>query len=259
MERIASLVLVVLSAFFLTTRVAALDPGRPDFQTITFPSGDELPVTADVYLAHDRTAPFIVLFHQAGWSRGEYREIAPKLNAMGFNCMAVDQRSGGSVNGVTNETAAAARKKKAGTGYVDALPDIRAALAYARSEYARGKLIAWGSSYSAGLVLRLAGEEPDSVDGVLAFAPGEYFGKQGKSATWVTEAAAKIDDPAFITSAKSEKGRWETIYAAIPKKYRNRFVPKTAGNHGSRALWKKFDDSEDYWEAVSAFLEKVRK
>ena len=34
---------------------------------------------ADLYIAHDASAPFILLFHQAGWSRGEYLEIAPKL------------------------------------------------------------------------------------------------------------------------------------------------------------------------------------
>ena len=31
-------------------------------------------------------------------------------------------------------------------------------------------------------------------------------------------------------------------------------MPKTKGNHGSRALWSKFNDSNDYWHAVSKFL-----
>ena len=47
-------------------------------------------------------APVLVLFHQAGWSRGEYREIAPKLNELGYICLAIDQRSGKGVNGVAN-------------------------------------------------------------------------------------------------------------------------------------------------------------
>ena len=78
------------------------------FLTITFSSADDTQLTADVYAPHDKSNPFIVLCHQAGWSRGEYRDIAPKLNQLGFNCMAIDQRSGEAVNDVANETFAAA-------------------------------------------------------------------------------------------------------------------------------------------------------
>lgn len=73
-----------------------------DFQTVTFETEDGLVVTADVYVSQPESAPFILLFHQAGFSRGEYRPIAPKLNELGFNCMAVDQRSGNMANGVVN-------------------------------------------------------------------------------------------------------------------------------------------------------------
>ena len=68
--------------------------------TIRFPSEDGLMVTADLYIEkNEKDAPFIILYHQAGWSRGEYAQIAPRLNALGFNCLAVDLRSGGKVNG----------------------------------------------------------------------------------------------------------------------------------------------------------------
>lgn len=72
--------------------------------TINFEAKDGLIVTADLFAPHPNETPFIILFHQAQWSRGEYIEIAPKLNKMGFNCMAVDLRSGGNVNDITNET-----------------------------------------------------------------------------------------------------------------------------------------------------------
>ncbi len=76
--------------FLLTNSVHATDN-----TTIHLKSADGLLITADSYLPHDtNTAPLIVLFHQAGSSRGEYSEIAPRLNELGFNCIAVDQRSG---------------------------------------------------------------------------------------------------------------------------------------------------------------------
>lgn len=223
---------------------------------LTFPSKDGLEITADLYPAgSDDTGPFIVLFHQAGWSRGEYLEIAPRLNELGFGCLAVDLRSGKGVNGVANETASRAAAAGKETRYVDALPDVEAALEYAREHRARGPVIAWGSSYSASLVLKVAGDRPALVDGAVAFAPGEYFVEQGKPATWIQSSAAQIRAPVFITSARRETQAWSAILEAIPSPKKVAYVPDTAGNHGSRALWSRFDDSEGYWKAVTAFLQ----
>jgi len=225
------------------------------FETQEFASGDGLTITADLYIVNqNKGTPFIVLCHQAGWSRGEYRQIAPKLNALGFNCMAIDQRSGGAINGVKNETHLKAKAANQKTEYVDAEQDILAAINWVRTNQAQGKVILWGSSYSSALALRIAGEHPDLLDGVLAFAPGEYFRQSGKPANWIETSAKKIADPAFITSAKKETGSWKDIFEAIPGDTKAQFVPKTAGNHGSRALWEKFDDHTDYWNSVTAFL-----
>ena len=47
-------------------------------KTVTFLSEDGLLITADIHAPYKNgEAPMIVLFHQAGWSRGEYTEIAP--------------------------------------------------------------------------------------------------------------------------------------------------------------------------------------
>ena len=148
---------------------------------------------------------------------------------------------------------------KKGTKFLDALPDLRASLRLARARYAKGTLIAWGSSYSAALVLVLAAENPDLADATLAFAPGEYFAKHGKSRTWIRDAARSIKKPVFITSARGEASKWEAIYKAIGTRSKRSFIPKTRGNHGSRALWKKFGDSDEYWKAVTAFLAPYQK
>jgi len=242
---------LLILIFFLTS-LSVLQAQK----TIQFPSEDGLEVTADLYKVNDN-GPFIVLFHQAGWSRGEYQEIAPQLNKMGYNCLAVDQRSGGEVNGVKNQTKQTAEKAGKGTSYVDALPDMRAAIAYVRKMYKPAKLIVWGSSYSSALSLKLAGDHPDQIDAVLAFAPGEYFKRQGKPGDYITQSAKNIKQPAFITSAKSEKGNWWGIYEAIPASKKHHYLPETAGNHGSRALWKKFSDHEGYWKAVKGFLAEI--
>ena len=143
-------------------------------ETVSFKSNDGVKVTADLYMTSKTDAPFIILYHQAGYSRGEYREIAPKLNELGFNCLAVDQRSGKEVNGVINQTNIEAKKLNKTTEYVDAIPDLEAAFLYVKHGIKPSKIIIWGSSYSAAIVFFL-GNTHYNINGILAFSPGEYF------------------------------------------------------------------------------------
>lgn len=246
----------ILAKALIITCLTCIYSGNLFADTIDFNSLDEVNITADTYYINEKpNTPVIVLFHQAGWSRGEYVEIAPKLNQLGYNCIAVDLRSGKSINDIENLTAKHAKELNKKTRYIDALPDILSSLQYINDQFPESKIIAWGSSYSAALVLHVAGTYPNLVDGALSFAPGEYFGKQGKSSAWVQETATTINIPVFITSARNEEKNWTDIYNSIQSTKKVSFIPSTKGNHGSRALWESFSDSEDYWEAVIAFLE----
>ena len=238
----------ILSTLLILTSLSASSQ-----KLVKFQSEDGIEVTADLYMTHPESAPFIVLFHQANWSRGEYNEIAPRLNELGYNCMAVDLRSGGAVNEVSNLTKLNASKALKSTQYVDALPDMRAAVKYARSTLSTGKLIIWGSSYSAALSLRLAADIK-GVDAVVSFSPAEYFASQGMPRDYISVEASKLNMPVFVSSAKSEKNSWWGIYVSIPTDKKQYFLPETAGNHGSKALWAKYSDSREYWKAVEAFL-----
>ncbi|MCP5064244.1 MAG: alpha/beta hydrolase [Ignavibacteriae bacterium] len=225
-------------------------------KTITFLSEDGLIISADTYIKHKLNAPLILLFHQAGWSRGEYIEIAPKLNDLGFNCIAVDQRSGEKVNDIINKTHSRATTANKPTAYLDAYVDMVATLSFAKDNYSKGEVLVWGSSYSAALVLKLASEQKGKIDGVLSFSPGEYFVRFGKTETFISDFAKNITVPIFITSAKNEKPNWENIFNSVSSENKHYFLPKTNGNHGSRALWSKFEDCNDYWNAVIPFLKK---
>ncbi len=223
-------------------------------ELIKFNSSDGVTITADLYMLYEESAPFVIMFHQANWSRGEYNEIAPRFNTLQYNCMAVDLRSGGAVNNVTNQTKLNAVKAMKSTQYIDALIDIKAAIAYAKKHFAKGKIIILGSSYSAALSLVAASELNEEIDAVMAFSPGEYFTSQGESRDFVTSSATKIIIPTFITSAKSEKGSWWGMYISVNADNKIYFLPETVGNHGAKALWSKYPDSEDYWKATMAFL-----
>lgn len=225
------------------------------FESVDYPTTGGIQGRADVYASPNESATLILLFHQAGWSRGEYREIAPKLVKAGYRVMAVDQRSGGGVNGVSNETHRRAGKMGLTRNYLDAYVDLEAALRYARKELQAERIIVWGSSYSASLVIRLAAEHPDDVAAVMAFAPGEYFQKQ-KGPIYILDFAKRVKQPLFVTSSKKEREQVSPIFDASPAKKKILFTPASKGQHGSRALWSKWPDSDVYWAAVNGFLSR---
>ncbi|MBN1950117.1 MAG: alpha/beta hydrolase [Bacteroidales bacterium] len=225
-------------------------------KTITFPANDKVPVTADLYLTDNLKAPFIILFHQAKYSRGEYLETAPKLNDLGYNCMAVDLRSGDEINSVDNMTYQVADSLGKETRYIDAVGDMRAAVAYIKRTYPGTKIILFGSSYSASLSLKLASDSPEGISGVIAFSPGEYFSKFGWSNKIIQLSVPRIKCPVFITSAKDEQPQWQAIYDAIPLSSKVSYIPSCDGMHGSKVLWKEIEGHEEYWNALKAFLKK---
>lgn len=212
--------------------------------TVTFEADDGVIVTADATRPETFPKTVIVLFHMAGASRGEYRDIATRLNKLGYATLAVDQRSGGSFNGVKNETAARAGRDP---GYAGAIPDLKAAVAWARDNLGAENVGVVGSSYSAALVLVLAGRDRAFADAVMAFSPGEYFSDRN----FVRDALPDINVPVFLTAARSEAGQWRP-FSDILKGRASGFVPKGNGRHGASSLTSA--DAEEYWVALETFL-----
>ncbi|MCH8979084.1 MAG: dienelactone hydrolase family protein, partial [Armatimonadetes bacterium] len=143
---------------------------------------DGTTVFAELHPVDGEAKGVILMFHQAGSNMHEYDPITPRVVELGYDCLTVDQRAGGDMWNSVNRTAA---QFSAEQSYSDAYPDLEAALAWAEGEEYE-TILAWGSSYSASLVLRLAAEN-GSVDGVLSFSPGEYFDSEGLVAEWNSE------------------------------------------------------------------------
>ncbi|MBD5654567.1 MAG: alpha/beta hydrolase [Candidatus Eremiobacteraeota bacterium] len=206
-----------------------------------------------MYVAPAATAPVILLFHQADSSKSEYSPIAPRLVSLGYNVVAIDQRSGGDLYAPGNETVQHLGKSQP---YLDALPDMDAALAYARRRFPGAPVAAWGSSYSAGLVFAFAAKHPHDVAAVLAFSPGEYFSDKH----FVRNAAKHVRVPAFVDSASEaeEERNARAIYDALKSPLKVDFVPK-AGVHGSSTLRDDRDapGATENWDAVTAFLARA--
>jgi pimeloyl-ACP methyl ester carboxylesterase len=225
-------------------------------KTIQLMTPDKVVVTADLYMPNPENATFIILCHQANYSRGEYIEIAPKLNALGYNCMAVDLRSGDEINGIENQTFKFADSLKMQTRYTDAYLDMKTSLSYIRNKYPTAKVILFGSAYSGSLALKMAGDNPAGIAGVIAFSPGEYFSAFGWNRDIIQTSSSRIKCPVFITSARSEEDQWRKIYNAIPVQTKVSFLPTHDGKNGAKVLWSAFPESEEYWMALKNFLAK---
>ena len=224
-------------------------------EPVTLTASDGVKVYGDFYPAARESAPYILLFHQAGSNRAEYAPIAPRLVKLGFNCLAIDQRSGGDMFGQTNETVAHIGHNG---DYLDALKDMEAALAWARARNHDAKVLVWGSSYSASLVFLLTEKHPEGIAGILSFSPGEYFADKNA----VHGAASHVSIPIFVTSAKDpeEIDAAKSILAASPSKQKTQLIPRVAGVHGSSTLREDRDSkgADENWKAVDEFLATFR-
>ena len=233
-----------------TDFVLSTDPAQ--YETLQFPSRDGLTITADLYRAN-RAKGWILLCHQGFCNRGEYRPVAPRLKALGYSCLAIDQRSGMKIFVVNNETSALAKKRGLKTGYVDSRPDIEAAIDFITDRSDGWPLIVVGSSYSASLALLIGSDVSQiSVTALAAFSPDEYLKKIN-----LADSIRGLSRPAFVTSAKKEIGAVTKVLRFVNPTVITRFRPRADGLHGARSLWKTTDGHEPCWEAFEAFLASV--
>lgn len=218
---------------------------------VTFKAKDGLTITANQYIM-DSTYSFILLFHQAGSSKGEYIETAKKLLKLKYNVLAVDLRSGEAVNFIPNSTALEAKTKGFKHSYIDAQQDIVAAINYAFTINNK-PIILFGSSYSASLCL-LEGKNNNKVKAVIAFSPGEYFEPQIEVQEEITGYNKKI----FVAATQLEEKYVKILMSGVSSKYKTVFIPKEGvGEHGSKALWKTSATQREYWLNLFLFFKQI--
>ena len=217
---------------------------------VVFKSKDGLLISGNLYEV-DKDKPVILLCHQARYNKFEYADIAPKLNELGYNCLAIDQRSGGTFAEQPNETFERATKKGIkDITFLDAEQDIIAAVDYLHTKYNK-KVTLWGSSYSSGLALYVSAKN-DHVNASISFSPGDYFNKKEKS---LAETISSLKKPFFITSSQTEAPSETLLLKGIKlSESKIQFIPKNTGFHGSKALWTNQEGAEEYWAAVKNFL-----
>lgn len=224
-------------------------------KAVEFPSKDGLMISAYLFEI-DPTKQIILLCHQAGYNKYEYADIAPRLNKMGFNALAIDQRSGGTFANKPNETYNKAIDSGIkNTDFTDAIQDIESAINFLTEKYQQ-KIILWGSSYSSSLVLHIAAKNKN-VKAVISFSPGDYFGENLPSLKTIFP---KIDQPFLVTSSKEEAAELKQLLSDLKLgELQLQFIPTSDGFHGSRALWIDQKGANEYWDALKSFLNALNQ
>lgn len=241
----------------LRNSVQKPDPGKlgekyPP-EKITFNSKDGLTITGNLYEV-DPSAPIILLSHSGGGNKYEYADIAPKLNAKGFNALAIDQRSAGTFAGHENETFQRAESEGLTTEFTDAQQDIEAAIDYLAKKYNK-QVTLWGSSYSATLSLFIV-RQNDNLNGLILFSPGDYLADVKGS---LKGELTSIDIPFLITSTKEEAEEITNVllHEVELSASQSQYIPTSEGFHGVRALWEGQAGSEEYWQEIWKTLSAI--
>lgn len=221
-------------------------------QQVSFKASDGLLVTADLYKSGEKN-PYLILCHQAHYSRGEYRETARKLMKLGYNCLAVDLRSGGEVNYIQNETALLAQSSNVSHDFIDASKDINAAIDFIY-KIDKKRIILVGSSYSASLCLMIA-KKDSRIKAVIAFSPGEFFYPRFS----VRDSLSGLNKPAFICCSSFEYPYIEKLVENIPHGNLSLFKPQSGQTTlGSKILWNDNPYHNEYWLALLMFINKIK-
>jgi alpha-beta hydrolase superfamily lysophospholipase len=224
---------------------------------VTFKTEDGVRLYADIYRSSDgKKAPLVLLFHQGGGdARGEYSPLVPRLLEQGFNVMAIDQRSGGNRFGKTNRTVAGLKGKE--FSYCEAYKDLEATLRYVKQKGFTGKRLAWGSSYSATLVIRLGSDQPADLAGILAFSPAGGKPMEGcKADPYIPE----LKLPALILHPAAEmQVEFIRHQFSLFQKYGHQTYIAENGVHGSSMLSSSRvnGDVEEHWKRVLDFIKQT--
>ncbi|MGW8315556.1 MAG: dienelactone hydrolase family protein [Bacteroidales bacterium] len=220
-------------------------------KTVTFPSADSLLITADEYVVSEGL-PYVVLFHEQGSSRGEFKTIARRLCKMDYNCLAVDIRNGGTRGFVSNETAKRCREQRCPTDREDIEKDMNAAIRFAffKSDL---PVILFGSGVNASLSLKLAAES-ELVKAVVALSPGEYFLPDIS----IHDTISNLSKPVFITSSQSEFPYMEQLVSGMDERYVTLFKPELGeGSRGTGSLTSENEHNSEYWLALLLFFKDL--
>lgn len=231
------------------TWVSVVFAVQPSGDLVLMVAKDKTRIYGSKYQSTHNNSKIVLLFHQADSNRMEYEPLLSKIHIAGFDTMAVDQRSGGTLWGFDNATV---KRLGQSSEYKDAYTDLEAALEYVvKRKYKT--IVVVGSSYSASLAIVLASKNSDKIVAVVAFSPGEYFSDKN----WIKNSAAKLKVPLYVTGATNEKQQVEEVMVKMNDNDVTYYQPLNS-KHGA-STFRQDKNPEGYKENMDNFIEYLER
>lgn len=218
-------------------------------RTVSFNATDGLTINADYYETFAESNKYMLMFHQAEYSRGEFQQIAERMIKLDFNCLAVDLRTGKEVNYINNETAELARQNKINVTLLSCEKDILATINYVITNDPSAQIFLMGSSFSASLCLKVAKDRND-IKAVIAYSPGEFFNTLS-----IAQYIKGLETPTYIGCTQTEYPYVSELASGISAQNFVLYKPEGGnGVHGVETLWWDSDTREECWLSLLFFL-----
>ena len=257
MEKYVIIIVVTCIAVYVSLLIhrnmKAKKEGPVTGKTIQFKAKDGVNIKAHLYLTADKTKPFMLIFQQAGHSQQEYRNTATQLNKMGFNCLAIHQRSARNIKGSKIKSKKQEDSLRTLT-YDETYVDLESALLYLKKAFPNFKTVVWGSSYAATLMFVLASNYPNEVDGIVAFSPDNYLVFNDKT---ILDYAEGVHCPIFVTAGKKESKACERLHEQIQSEKKYLYIPIENEEQDSLTTKKKNTRKNQYWKILTDFFESI--
>lgn len=215
-----------------------------EISRVEFSTSDGVKIVGDYYSVSDANAPAVLLLHMMPSDKKSWASFAQKLQADGFQVLAIDLRGHGestrkfkSSNGKGESDYEKLDYKNFGDSeHQKSILDIKAAVEFLKSKgYAQ--LFLGGASIGANLALQYLKESPDAEKAILFSAGLNYRGietvplaRQLKATQSVFAVAAKDDN----RSGGPAESMAQEIYSALTSKKEIKIFD--TGGHGTDLL-----------------------
>lgn len=200
-----------------------------------------------------------LLVHSMYDNRRSYDYVARRLAQEGYASVALDQRVGMDNMGLPNVTVRGVPPGK--YDIHDVMKDVEAAYAFARKQYPKAHLYAFGEGDGASLLFAFAVKHPE-LAGLIAFGPN-YQGR-GELDFPLLKLARQVRMSVLLIADRDPTDlNWEKrVLAALPAGHKQLFVPKLIpGVDGVQNLDPELNivrgSSQEFWDAVLKFLRRT--
>lgn len=213
--------------------VATLSAG-----TVEIRSAHGLILVGTLLPAAQPNSPGLLLLHQWQSDRHSYDEFAHRMQARGFNVLAIDGRGfGESTKSADGKTVAAERT---GAAVKAMLSDVDAAMKFLADQpnVDKTKIGIVGASYGGSLALIYAADHP-TVAAVALLSPGlNYFGNMPTEPAVEKYSDGRPFRPLFFVAAEDDKESADAVRKLDPRIDNPRYPSHvfTTGGHGTALL-----------------------